>query len=269
MDHPFPLAPATPAGEKADQVSSLARGLAVIEAFHGATGGLTVADCARATGLDRAVARRMLHTLQGLGYVTSQGRMFTLAPRVLALAAAFLTSSTLAGRVKPLLEEASASLGESCSAAVLDRDDILYVARAAASAGPLRVLSVDLGPGTRLPAYATSMGRVLLGALPEAEFAAYLARLPSPGTGEPPAPSTAVLAARVAEARLEGCALVDGDLALGLRCAAVPVLGPDGRIVAAIAASAHAARASMEDLRDRFLPVLRNAAAQARVVLAV
>jgi IclR family pca regulon transcriptional regulator len=268
VDQYLPTAHLRPQPDPAAQVGSLARGLAVLEAFHNRSGGMTLAECSRATGLDRAVARRMLHTLQALGYVTCDGRLFALAPRVLSLAAAFLSSSTLPGRLKPLLEEASVALGESCSAAVLDRDDILYVARAAAPAGPLRVLAVELGPGTRLPAYATSMGRILLGSLPPATFEAYLTRLPTPETGEPSAPPAEALRAAVIRAREEGHAMVDGELTPGLRCVAVPVFGARGELVAAIAASAHAARASATDMEARFVPVLREVANRAGVALA-
>jgi IclR family pca regulon transcriptional regulator len=257
-----------PRPDPAAQVGSLARGLAVIEAFHNRRGGMTLAECARATKLDRAVARRMLHTLQALGYVTCNGRLFALAPRVLSLAAAFLSSSTLSGRIRPLLEEASATLGESCSAAVLERDDILYIARAAAPAGPLRILSMDLGPGTRLPAHVTSMGRILLGALPPIAFEDYLARLPPEGVGEPPAPSAASLRAAVIRAQEQGHAMVDGELTPGLRCVAVPVFGAGGELVAAIAASAYAARADAGEMEARFVPILRDIANRAGVALA-
>ena len=180
----------------------------------------------------------MLHTLQTLGYVTCNGRLFALAPRVLSLDADFLSSSTQSGRIKPLLEEASATLGEISASLELEGDNILYIARPAAPAGPLRVLSMDLGPGTRLPAHVTSMGRILLGALPPAAFEDYLMRLPPPDVGEPPAPSAETLRVAVISAQEQGHAVVDDELTPGLRCVAVPDFGAGGEPVAAIAASA-------------------------------
>jgi len=154
-------------------VLSLSRGLKVIEAFEGHTQGLSVADVSRQTGLSRAAVRRLLMTLEMLGYAESSGRAYRLKTRVLKLGFSYLSSSSLPAIAQPILEQTSELLHESSSLSVLDGDEIVYVARSA----PKRVMSVGLSVGSRLPAYCTSMGRVLLGGISRSEFAAYLERV--------------------------------------------------------------------------------------------
>src|SRR3982751_4380917 len=163
-----------PAERGAHHVQSLERGLAVIKAFHADAAELTLSDVARLCGLTRAAARRFLLTLADLGYVRTDGRLFSLTPRVLELGYAFLSSLTLPEVAEPHLERLVAEVRESSSLSVLDGDDIVYVARVPTS----RIMTVAINVGTRFPAYATSMGRVLLAALPDAEIDAYLARVP-------------------------------------------------------------------------------------------
>ena len=153
-------------------VQSLERGLAVIRAFGADDPELTLSDVARRTGLTRAAARRFLLTLTDLGYVRTDGKQFALTPRVLDLGYAFLSSLTLPEVAEPHLERLAAELRESSSVSVLDGDEIVYVARVPTS----RIMRVSINVGTRFPAYATSMGRVLLAALPEPELTAYLDR---------------------------------------------------------------------------------------------
>ncbi|MFT4122266.1 MAG: IclR family transcriptional regulator C-terminal domain-containing protein [Microbacteriaceae bacterium] len=234
-----------------EHVQSLERGLAVIRSFHAEAPSRTLSEVARATGLNRATARRFLLTLAGLGYVRSDGRDFALTPRVLELGYAYLSGLGLPEIAQPHLEALSHEVGESASASVLDGADIVYVARVPVR----RIMSVRLTVGTRLPAAATSMGRVLLAALPDAERDAVIARLP-----ETPAAARRLVAA-VREAREQGWALVDQELEPGLCSIAVP-LHAEGRVVAAINVAVAASSDAAERLRSVVLPALRTAAAR-------
>jgi IclR family pca regulon transcriptional regulator len=241
-----------------DFVLSLARGLSVIEAFQEQKNGATVADIATRTGLSRAAVRRLLITLEKLGYATRTGSVYQLGTRVLRLGFAFLSSHSLAALATPILEDISSTFQESCSLSILEEDEIIYLARAAAQ----RVMSVGLSIGSRLPAYCTSMGRVLLAALPEAELNAYLNRT----VLEAHTPKTIVdkelLRAEIERVRQQGYCIVDEELELGLRALAVPILTRSGRTVAAMNTGVHASRVTREDLLERWLPTLRKGAAQ-------
>jgi IclR family pca regulon transcriptional regulator len=153
-------------------VQSFERGLAVIRAFGPDDPELTLSDVARRTGLTRAAARRFLLTLTDLGYVRTDGKQFALTPRVLELGYAYLSSLTLPEIAEPHLERLAADVRESSSVSVLDGDEIVYVGRVPTS----RIMRVSINVGTRFPAYATSMGRVLLAALSDGQLDAYLAR---------------------------------------------------------------------------------------------
>ena len=241
-----------------DFMISFARGLAVIGAFAGGTGRRTIGAIALSTGLSRAAVRRCLYTLQQLGFVgIDEGRRYALCPKILSLGYAFLASSSLVLSAKPLLDQASATLHESCSMAVLEGDSIVYVARSASSR---RLMSIDLNVGSRLPAYCTSMGRVLLAGLPEAELDAYLRALAPIAYTERTVTRPETLRRIVAECGRSGFALVDQELELGLRSMAVPVRDARGNVVAALNVSTHASRVGIPDLRARCLPVLLDAA---------
>lgn len=246
---------AEPAGEF---VQSLARGLAVIRAFDAEHPELSLSDVARRTGLPRAAARRFLHTLETLGYMRSDARRFALTPRVLELGFSYLSALSLPEIVQPHLETLSREVDESVSAAVLDGTDIVYIARVPTR----RIMSVRITIGTRFPAYATSMGRVLLAGLdPQAadavlEASDLVAR--SPRTRTDPAE----LRAEVARVRAQGWAVVDGELEAGLRSIAVPVNGRDGTVVAAVNVSTSSTRAALDTLTDAYLPLLRDATAR-------
>jgi len=237
-------------------VLSLARGLKVIEAFDTRREGLTVADVARHTGFSRAAARRLLLTLELLGYAEARGRVFRLKTSILNLGFSYLSSSSLPTVAQPVLEGLTEVLHESSSMSVLDGDQIVYVARSAMS----RVMSIGVAVGTRLPAFCTSMGRVMLAALPEDEFAAFLARAELKAF----TPRTVTDKSRFVEiikrVAADGYALVDEELELGLRSIAVPVTASDGRVAAAINVGVHAARFSTEDMIHRILPHLRKSA---------
>ncbi len=252
-----------PVANDPDFMQSLARGLAVMRALarHGVQ---TTSDVARHTGLSRAAAGRCLHTLVVTGYATDTGSGFQLAPTVVSLASPFLTSAshvlgpaTLAATAQPILDRLAHELHESSSLAVLDSDDIVYLARAAAR----RILSIELAVGSRLPAVVTSMGRVLLASLDDGPRVQTLERV----TLEVHTPRTIVdrdeLRAELDRVRAQGFAIVDQELELGLRSIAVPVRRPDGVVIAAINTGVHVARADTAALRREFLPALQQASA--------
>jgi len=237
-------------------LQGLERGLAVIRAFSSETPSLTLSEVARDVSITPATARRILLTLEELGYVRSDGRRFSLTPRVLALGWAYLSSLDLGDIAGPFMEELSAKTRESCSVATLDLPDIVYVARVPTS----RIMTVALGVGARLPAYATSMGRVLLAGLPEDELAAYLGSLDAEPLTQHTVTSIDGLRGVIARAASDGYALVDQELELGLRSIAVPILDARGRPVAALNVSAHAARSTRASLRSEVLGPLRECA---------
>jgi IclR family transcriptional regulator, pca regulon regulatory protein len=233
-------------------VQSLERGLSVIRAFGADDPELTLSDVARRTGLTRAAARRFLLTLTDLGYVRTDGKQFALTPHVLELGYAYLSSLTLPEVAAPHLERLAAELRESSSVSVLDGDDIVYVGRVPTS----RIMRVSINVGTRFPAYATSMGRVLLAALEPDQLDAYLARAElRPLTGKTISTATR-LRAELQTIRTQGWALVDQELEEGLRSVAAPIRDKEGRVVAAVNVSAHASRASRERVRRDLLPPL-------------
>jgi len=244
---------AYPAGDP-DFVLSLARGLQVIEAFHQKPDGLTVSEAAAATGLSRAAVRRLLITLESLGYAERKDSYFRLTSRILRLGFSFLSSNSLARLSLPILEQLSAHIHESSSVSLLDGAEIVYVARSA----PKRVMTIDLGVGSRLPAYCTSMGRVLLSALAPAQLSRHLAQTELRALTGKTVYEREELFEIIAGVGTRGYALVDEELELGLRSIAVPVVSQTGRVVAAMNSGVHAARVSCLELVDRILPALRD-----------
>jgi IclR family pca regulon transcriptional regulator len=248
-----------------DFMTSLARGLAVIRAFSQQRQRLSIAQISLRTGISRAAVRRCLYTLGRLGYAGSDdGRNFALRPRMLALGHAYLSSAPLAASAQPLLDQVSANVQESCSMAILDGDDIVYLARSSSST---RIMSIDLGIGSRLPAFCTSMGRVLLAGLPGSELNAFLQRLVAAPHTNRTIVAKDKLRDAIAAARAAGFAIVDQELEIGLRSIAVPVVDVRGRPAAAINISTQAARVSIADMEKRFLPALRAAAADLSLLL--
>jgi IclR family transcriptional regulator, pca regulon regulatory protein len=239
-------------------IQSLARGLAVLQVFSRQHPAVTLSEAASLTGLTRATARRILLTLQELGYVRAEGRRFLPTPRVLAIGYAYLSSLDLWEGAEPHMAELAERTGESCSAATLDGAEVVYVARVPAR----RVMAVNLSVGARLPAYPTSLGRVLLAALGPAELDEHLAgvelRALTPRTVTDPARLRGILQ----EVRGQGWALVDQELEDGVRSIAAPVRDRAGRVVAAMNVSGHAGRVSVQQLREQFLPLLLAAAKQ-------
>jgi IclR family transcriptional regulator, pca regulon regulatory protein len=239
-----------------DFVQSLERGLAVIRAFDAEHPELTLSEVARVAGLTRASARRFLRTLAELGYVRSNGRLFALRPRVLELGYAYLSSLSLHEVAQPHLERLVSLLRESSSVSVLDADDVVYVARVPTR----RIMTITISVGTRFPAYATSMGRVLLAGQSDEWLDGYFAtvelrRLTARTVTDAPA-----LRAELLQVREQGWAFVDEELEEGLRAIAAPINDVSGRVIAAVNVSSPVSRGSADLVRSEFLPHLLAAA---------
>ena len=236
--------------QSSDFVQSLERGLAVIRAFDSEHRELALSEVARSTGLTRAAARRFLLTLVKLGYVNfSQGR-FSLRPRVLELGYAYLSSLSLPEVALPHMEALVAEVNESCSISVLDELDIVYVARVPTR----RIMSITLAVGTRLPAFVTSMGRVLLAGLPDDELEERLERIEIVPLTPHTVKDKDELRSMLDAVRRQGYAATDQELEEGLRSLAVPLHSSSGAVTAALNVSVHASRASIASLRRDFLP---------------
>lgn len=238
-------------------VQSFARGLEVIRSFSAAAPRQTLTDVAARTGLTRAGARRILLTLQTLGYVETDGKRYALTPRILDLGFAYLSSMPIWNRAEPVMEALVEEVKESCSAAALDGTDIVYVLRV-----PTRkIMRIGLGVGSRLPAYCTSMGRMLLASLGDDEVVRRLrASSLQPMTRHTLVDADAVLQ-KVRQARRQGWCLVDQELEEGLISIAAPIAGRDGRVLAALNVSGQANRTNARRMQADILPSLLKAAA--------
>jgi IclR family pca regulon transcriptional regulator len=252
------------AGRSAAFVQSLERGLAVIRAFDAQHPSLTLSEVAKITGLSRAAARRFLHTLVDLDYVGTDGREFSLRPRVLELGHAYLSGLGLPEIAQPHLEHLTETTGESTSVAILDGTDIVYVARVSA----YRIMSAAISVGTRFPAFATSMGRAILGCGPEELRERFLAVAELPALTGHTITDVAQLRAELLRIREQGWALVDQELEPGLRSVAAPIADASGKVIAAINVSAPARRAEIGELLEHLLPPLRTTAQRIQADLA-
>jgi IclR family transcriptional regulator, pca regulon regulatory protein len=237
-------------------VQSLERGLLVVRALSSPEP-QALSDVARTTGLSRAAARRFLLTLEQLGYVRQARGRFALTPRVLELGYAYLSSLTLPEVAQPHLERLVGEVQESSSVSLLDGDDVVYVARVATR----RIMSVTISVGTRFPAYATSMGRVLLAALPDDEVDAKLSRADLRKLTARTIISAEDLHDEIERVRRQGYAIVDEELEAGLRSIAAPIHDSAGVVTAAVNLSVQASRATVADMKRRLLPPLRDTAA--------
>ncbi|MBY5367418.1 IclR family transcriptional regulator [Rhizobium leguminosarum] len=246
-----------------DFVSGFARGLKVIEAFGETRQRLSIAEAAKLTELDRATVRRLLLTLAELGYADYDGKFFTLTPKILRLGHAYLSATPLPALLQPHLDQLSERAGQSASASVLDGTEIVYIARASQR----RVMSINLTTGSRLPAYCASMGRVLLAALAESQARAILARSElkqnTPNTKTDPDE----LIAEFRRVRAEGYAIIDQELEIGLCSIAVPIDNDRGETVAAINIGAPAALVPAAEMKERYLPLLKETQAALRPLL--
>jgi IclR family pca regulon transcriptional regulator len=245
-------------------MTSLARGLIVIQAFTQQSPQMTISQLSVKTGLSRAAVRRCLYTLTKLGFAGAEdGSRYSLRPRMLTLSHTYTTSNTLSTAAQPILERMSAALRESFSVATLDGEDIVYIARTQVS----RVMAVDLHIGSRLPAYCTSMGRVLLAYLPTEQLEQYLAKAVLTPHTTRTITSVEKLRLALRNVRRNGYALVDQEYEVGLRSLAVPVYAASGRVVATLNLSGNAPRLSVLEMQSRFLNHLRNAANELSVFL--
>ncbi|MDB5778962.1 MAG: IclR family transcriptional regulator [Polaromonas sp.] len=237
-------------------VQSFARGLAVICSFSALAPRQTLSEVAAGTGLTRAGARRILLTLQTLGYVAGDGKHFRLTPRILELGFAYLSSLPIWNLAEPVMERLADQVKESCSAAVLDGADIVYVLRVHTH----KIMSLNLGVGSRLPAYCTSMGRMLLAGLPDAEVQQRLLASDLKARTQRTVTDVPELIERVRRARAQGWCLVDQELEEGLISMAAPVLNQAGETVAALNISGQANRTNASVMQQTMLPALREAA---------
>jgi IclR family pca regulon transcriptional regulator len=244
-------------GAGPDFIEALARGLDVLRSFRPGQPTMTLSDIATLTYLARPTVRRILITLESLGYVRIEGRGYALTPRVLELGMTYINALGMWDVARPHMERLVARTNESTSMAQLDGSDIVYVARVAVP----KIVTLAVTIGTRFPAPATSMGKVLLAALPPAELAAVLAQQSRSGVIPKWQPSAAELDASLREVRAKGWALADQDLAPGVRSVAAGVRNGDGRVVAAINVTVHAAETSVETLLESHLPLLLRTAA--------
>jgi IclR family pca regulon transcriptional regulator len=238
-------------------MTSLARGLAVIQAFSHAKSFLTISQLSVTTGLSRAAVRRCLYTLSKLGLAVSEdGRHFSLRPRILTLGHSYISSLPVAKLAQPILDRLSQTLRESCSIAMLDGSDVIHVAHSNVT----RILAIDLSMGSRLPAINTSLGRVMLASLSPEELEAHLGRAELIAHTARTIVSMADMRHAIQFVRTNGYALVDQELEIGLRALAVPIRNSSGKVIAALNVGAHAQRVSVQDMVGTFLPHLQNAA---------
>ena len=246
-----------------DIMGGLAKGLLAIETFTADRPRQSIAEVSASSGLDRATARRCLLTLAHLGYADYDGKYFTLTPRVLRLGTACLATMPLPQMVQPLLDRLSDQLGESSSVSILDGAEIVYVARAAQR----KVMSISLMPGSRLPAFCTSMGRVMLAALPEAEARALLDAAPLAQRTRHTRTEPGAIMAELALARQRGFALIDQEVELGLRSIAVPLCNARGATIAALNVGVPATQRQVEDLARLYLPAMQTVQAELKAML--
>ncbi len=244
-------------------MGGFAKGLAVIETFTAERPRQSIAEVASASDLDRATARRCLLTLAQQGYADYDGKFFTLTPRVLRLGTACLATMPLPQLVQPALNRISEILGASSSVSILDGPEIVYVARAAQK----RVMSISLMAGSRLPAYCTSMGRVMLAALPEADAVAILKAAPLAERTPFTLTTLAEIKDELARVRLQGYAVIDQEVELGLCSIAVPLMNARGRVVAALNFGFAALSDMPQAAVARHLPTMLEVQSELRHVL--
>lgn len=235
-------------------MGGLAKGLAIIEAFGAGHPRLTVSEAAQLTGLTRAAARRCLLTLADLGYLDYDGKFFRPLPRVLRLGVTFLATDPLPQLAQSVLAAARDQLGESISLAILEEGDVIFIARAAVT----RIVSTGVNVGVRLPAYCSATGWVLLSALPEEERRHYLQHAQLVARTAKTLVEPAAILGAIARTAVDGYAISDETLELGMRSVAVPVSDPQGRIVAAMSMSTASVRMSVRTLIEEVAPVLRE-----------
>lgn len=244
-------------------MTSLARGLAVVKAFSDQRRAMTIAQLSHKTGIPRAAVRRCLYTLKQLGYADSEANNFYLKPKILSLGYSYLSSTPLTISAQPTLNQVSRELNESCSLGVLEESEILCISRSQSS----RVMSVAINTGSRLPAYCSSMGRVMLSMLSDDELSDYFSKIRLIAYTDRTVIAESELRDILASVKKNGYAIVEEELEIGLRSIAVPVRGASGMPVAALSVGAQAGRTNRSQLEQNFLPLLLNAASDLSVLL--
>ncbi|WP_084623067.1 IclR family transcriptional regulator domain-containing protein [Acidisphaera rubrifaciens] len=240
-----------------DYSEALARGLLVLATFNETRRSQSLSDIARAVDLPRATVRRALLTLTALGYVAQEERRFRLTPRVLRLAAAYLTSNVISTLLQPACDRIARRLGESCTAAVLEGDEVVMIARAL----PDQLVPAGVGIGYRLPAYCSALGRVLLAALPDPALDAYLDRVALVAQTQHTLTDRAAVRRAIIDARAAGSCFVDQEAEYGFRSIAVPLRKFDGTVVAALNVGARLEQASVATMTGPYLRELLDEAA--------
>lgn len=244
-------------------MTSLARGLAVIKAFSDQRRAMTIAQLSHKTGIPRAAVRRCLYTLKQLGYADAEANNFYLNPKILSLGYSYLSSTPLTISAQPTLNQISRELNESCSLGVLEDNEVIYISRSQSS----RVMSVALNAGSRIPAYCSSMGRVLLSTLGEDDLSDYFSRVRMIAHTDRTVIKESELRDILSNVRQRGYAVVEEELEIGLRSISVPVRGASGMPAAALSIGAQASRTNRSQLEQSFLPILLNAASDLSVLL--
>jgi IclR family pca regulon transcriptional regulator len=259
-----PGVPSSEPEERGAYVTAFSRGLSVIRCFSEAASPLTISDVARAAGLSRATARRFLHTLQADGYVTAVNGRYALRPKVLDLGYAYLSSISINDIFQQHLAELADRLHESCSAGVLEDNDVVFVARARTTHPRMMTLAVSVG--SRLPAHLSAIGRTLLAELPDDELEQRLRQVDLHQETERTLHEVRTLMAEIRRVRADGYCVIDQEVEAGIVAAAVPVRRANQPTVG-ISVAMHNSRASLDTLRNEYVPVLRSAAADLESVL--
>jgi IclR family pca regulon transcriptional regulator len=249
--------------ESVEFIESLDRGLRVLQSFGVDRRPMTLSDVAKVSSLPRATVRRILMTLRETGFVSGDERLFSLTPRVLLLASAYLSSNQLNTVMQPLMDEVAAKAKEVCSMAVLDGEEVVFIVRSS----PLRVFSTGLDIGYRLPAFCTSVGRVLLSRLPDDQLAGTIGKMSIKAHTPHTLQDKTTLVAAIISDRTKGYSLVDQEAEEGFRSISVPIRRYDGAIVAAANIGAHIDRITTGEMIDRFLPLLKELSATAQPLL--
>jgi len=238
-------------------VQSLIKGLAVIQAFNKQQPKMTLSEVASATGFSRAASRRFLQTLVVEGYAKQEGKLFSLTAKILNLGFSYLSTQDIWQHGKPLMQQLVEQLNESCSAAVLEGEDVVYVARVATTK---RIMSISLNVGTRLPAFATSLGRVLLAELSNNELDKFLSRCEIQQHTNFTKTDKAQLMTEITQVKQQGYSIVEQELELGLTSISVPVVNGMGSVVAALSISTHISQTDTQALIINILPALQTCA---------
>lgn len=248
-----------------DFLKTLARGLSVIKSFDKEDSKMTLSEVARKNQMSRASARRFLLTLQSLGYISKESDQFSLAAKILELGHQYLSNLDFIEVILPLMREVSRELGKACSAAVLDGHEIVYIARIPSQQ---QILSVNLNVGSRLPAYCTSMGRVLLANLPDNELEQFLQNTTLKSFTSKTLTNSHKLRTAIRKANTDGYSFVDQELEESLRSLSIPVHNRNGNVVCAINVGMPVGQNEVKEIISAYLPVLKQAAQKAEVALA-